>query len=86
MFFNVFLNRLYNSMFFISWNHSNQNLESEKNGKKLERRNPKCDRDWINVQRGNKSPNKKREIKVQREKENKSPKKKGNKSPKKKGK
>ena len=45
-------------------------------------RNPKCDRDWIKIQRkkGNKGPkrngkiNFQREIKVQIEKENKSPK------------
>ena len=46
-------------------------------------RNPKCDRDWIKVQRekGNKFPKrkgekkvkKKREMEVQKEKENKSP-------------
>ena len=40
-------------------------------------RNPKCDRDWINVQRENESPTKKREIKVPRKKGNKSPKRKG---------
>ena len=41
------------------------------NLKKKFGRNPKCDRDWIKVQRkkGNKSPKRKGKIKVQREKE-----------------
>ena len=42
-------------------------------------RNTKCDRDWINVQRENKSPRKKGETKIQRENGNKSLKKNGNK-------
>ena len=51
-------------------------------------RNPKCDRDWIKVQRkkGNKSPKRKGKIKVQRKREIEVQREKGNKNPNRKGK